>query len=106
MRESPGESYFLIRMPFDRNVPYNALPPLPPPVEVETHDVLKRAIAASRALAELKGLGNVIPNQSVLVNSIVLQEAKASSEIENIMTTHEALFRAMAGNAPPADAAT
>jgi Fic family protein len=45
-------------------------------------------------LAELKGLGETIPNQAILVNSIILQEAKASSEVENIITTHDALFRA------------
>jgi len=76
-------------MIFDPQRPYNDLPPLPPKAEVETRAVLKRAIAASRALAELKGQGGVIPNQAMLVNSLVLQEAKASSEIENIVTTNE-----------------
>jgi len=45
-------------------------------------------------LAELKGLGTAIPNQALLVDSLILQEAKASSEIENIVTASDALFRA------------
>ena len=93
-------------MSFDPRVPYNDLPPLPPKTDAETRAVLKRAIPASRALAELKGLGGIIPNQSMLVNSVVLQEAKASSEIENIVTTNDALFRAMAAGAGPVDPAT
>jgi Fic family protein len=57
-------------------------------------------------LAELKGLGKTIPNQSILVNSIILQEAKASSEIENIITTHDALFRAFSAKTTQIDPAT
>lgn len=82
-------------MAFNPNRPYNELPPLPPKVEVETKDVLKKTITAGRALAELKGLGETIPDQSMLVNTIVLQEAQASSEIENIVTTNDALYRAI-----------
>jgi Fic family protein len=87
-------------------MPYNDLRPLPPKVEVESRAVLKQAIAASRALAELKGHGGVIPNQAMLINSLVLQEAKASSEIENIVTTNDALFRAMASGSGTVDPAT
>ena len=93
-------------MTFDSRQPYNDLPPLPPPVEVETKAVLKQAIAANRALAELKGQGALIPNQSMLINTLVLQEAKASSEIENIVTTNDALFRAMAASGGAVDPAT
>ena len=93
-------------MSFDPNIPFNDLPPLPPKADVETRAVLKKAIAASRALAELKGQGGVIPNQAMLVNSLVLQEAKASSEIENIITTNDALFRALAAGSGPVDPAT
>ena len=93
-------------MTFDPKQPYNELPPLPPKADVETRAVLKQAIAASRALAELKGHGGVIPNQAMLVNSLVLQEAKASSEIENIITTNDALFRAMAAGSGAEDPAT
>ena len=93
-------------MTYDRQKPFNDLPSLPPPVEVETKAVLKKAIIANRALAELKGQGAIIPNQAMLVNSLVLQEAKASSEIENIVTTNDALFQAMAGASGTVDPAT
>lgn len=71
-------------MAFDPKIPYNGLPPLPPEVDVENKTILKETIAARSALAELKGLGETIPNQALLVDSLILQEAKASSEIENI----------------------
>ena len=67
---------------FDRNAPFNDLPTLPPAVEVETPAVLKKAIAASRALAELKGMAKRMPNQAMLINGLVLREARASLEIE------------------------
>jgi len=93
-------------MNFDRNAPHNALPDLPPPVELETKAVLKRAVAAHRALADLRGMAARIPNPELLVNSIVLQEARLSSEIENIVTTQDELFRAAADPDGKADAAT
>ena len=71
-------------MSFDRSLPYNSLPSVPPSgVELETKAVLKQAIAANRALAELIDAGELIPNQAVLVRLIGLQEARLSSEIEN-----------------------
>jgi len=93
-------------MSFDRAKPYNNLPLLPPRVDLETKAVLKKAIIAGRALAELKGLGATIPNQSILINSLVLQEAKASSEIENIITTNDALFKAFSAQTSRIDPAT
>lgn len=78
------------------NQPYNDLPLLPPAVDLETPGILKKAIAANRRLAELKGLVKSIPNQGILVNGIVLQEARLSSEIENIFTTNDELYRAAA----------
>jgi cell filamentation protein, protein adenylyltransferase len=78
------------------NQPYNDLPLLPPMVELENVMILKKAIAANRALAELKGAVKSIPNQGILVNGIVLQEARLSSEIENIVTTNDELYRAAA----------
>lgn len=81
-------------MAYRRNEPHNDLPPLPPEHDLETVPVMRQCIAASRALAELKGAGNLIPNQAILINSIPLQEARLSSEIENIVTTQDALFRA------------
>jgi len=80
----------------NRDRPYNDLPLLPPSCELETTAILKKAIAANRKLAELKGLVNSIPNQAILVNGIVLQEARLSSEIENIVTTNDELYRAAA----------
>jgi len=78
----------------DPRRPYNDLPLLPPPgVQLETHAVLKRCVTARTALAELRLAGHLIPDQSVLINSIPLLEAKDSSEIENIVTTNDELFR-------------
>ncbi len=84
-------------MTLDRDRPYNELPLLPPQgVALETVPVLKQAIAASRELAELKGAGRQIPNQRILLTGIVMQEARLSSEIENIVTTNDELYQAMA----------
>ncbi len=79
-------------MAFDPAKPYNALPPLPPGVELESRAVLKACIAARAAVAELKAVGQLIPNQGVLINTIPLLEAQASSEIENIVTTTDQMF--------------
>ena len=81
-------------MTFNPAEPHNDLPLLPPRAELETRAVLKKCVTATRALAELKGAGDLIPNQSMLINAIPLQEAKLSSEIENIVTTQDALFHA------------
>lgn len=80
-------------MAFDPLRPYNDLPPLPPSAEIETRAVLKACIEARAAVAELRQAGELIPNQAVLINSIPLLEAQASSEIENIVTTTDRLFR-------------
>jgi len=82
-----------IDMTFRPDRPFNALPVLPPKAEVETRRVLKLCIEARTALAELKGAGDRIPNQAVLINTIPILEAQASSEIENIVTTADRLFR-------------
>lgn len=74
--------------------PTYKLPLLPPSVELETVPVLKALATANRALAELKGRAATIPNQGILIDSLALQEAKASSEIENIVTTQDELFQA------------
>src|SRR5665213_2370313 len=73
------------------------------PKSFETLPILKATVAASRRLAELKGVAAAIPNQSILISTLGLQEAKDSSAIENIVTTHDDLFRSaafpeMAGN--------
>ncbi len=90
-------------MPFERTQPYNDLPLLPPAVELESKAVLKQAIKANRVLANLRGLAAQIPNQNVLISSIVLQEARLSSEIENIVTTNDELYRADADPEGKAD---
>ncbi len=82
-------------MPFTPDQPYNDLPFLPPSAQIETVITLKHAITASRAVAELKGAGERIPNQNLLIRAIVLQEARLSSEIENIVTTNDDLYRAL-----------
>ena len=72
----------------------------------ETPAILKRLAAASRQLAELKGVAASIPNQSILINTLGLQEAKDSSEIENIVTTHDELFQGdLLSDAAPSPAA-
>lgn len=70
------------------------LPKLPVKKELESKKVLKKVVSSNRALAELKGVAETIPNQSILINALALQEAKDSSEIENIVTTHDELYRA------------
>lgn len=69
------------------------LPLLPPSVEIETPKVLKQLSKAHRYLAELKGTVKTIPNENILINTLTLQEAKDSSEIENIVTTHDDLYK-------------
>ena len=69
---------------------------LPPQAELETKHVLKQLAKSHKALAELKGYAGRIPNAGILINAVLLNEAKDSSEIENIITTHDELFIAMA----------
>ncbi|MBV7295990.1 Fic family protein [Corynebacterium sp. TAE3-ERU12] len=76
------------------NSPYQSLPPLPPAGCYETAGVFKATIAATRALAFLDGACGRLPDATVLTNLIPLLEAKSSSEIENIVTTNDELFRA------------
>jgi len=66
---------------------------LPLDKELETKRVLKALPSAHAALAELKGMASTIPNQHILINTLGLQEAKDSSAIENIITTHDDLFK-------------
>ena len=80
---------------FDRKIPYNNLPLLPPNVEIETKAVLKKTISASRALAQLNGELINLPNPTLFLDTVYLQEAKASSEIENIITTNDDLYQAI-----------
>jgi Fic family protein len=73
--------------------PFNEIPLLPPAAELETRAILKHCISARAALAELKGAAELIPNQAILINTLPLLEAQASSEIENIVTTTDRLFQ-------------
>ncbi len=92
---------------FDPKVPFNGLPALPPPLdEVETPKILKKCISARVALAELRQAAELIPNAAVLVNALPLLEARASSEIENIVTTTDKLFEFMDESDKHADPAT
>ena len=93
----------MTRMHFSPEKPFNQLPDLPPSVELETPRVLKATTRASRALAELKGRTHTIPNPTILLNTLALQEAKLSSEIENIFTTNDELYRGLAANGNGAD---
>jgi len=93
-------------MPYDRSKPHNNLPQLPPSVDIETKSILKAAINAARALAELKQAGGLVPNQAVLINTIPLLEAQVSSEIENIVTTADRLFRLASDEKSAGDPAT
>lgn len=70
------------------------IPTLPLSQEIETKAILKQVNSANKRLAELKGVARTIPNENILINSLVLQEAKDSSAVENIVTTHDELYKA------------
>ena len=74
--------------------------------KTETIKILKAENKAVKALAELKGCANLIPNQSILINAVVLQESKDSSEIENIITTKDDLYKAVSETVKKIDSAT
>ncbi len=84
-----------MRLLYNSSLPYNNLPVLPPVEDVETKIILKKAIAANKALAELRGWSFTQANPFLLLQSITLQEAKASSEIENVVTTNDELYQAL-----------
>jgi Fic family protein len=85
--------------------PYNDLPPLPPALDLEPKAVLKQCVTARAELAGLKQAAELIPNPAMLINTLPVLEARASSEIENIVTTADRLFRHLAGDSG-ADPAT
>lgn len=80
---------------FNQSEPYNNLPLLPPKADLETKEILTKTIKASRALAQLNGAIRNLPNPSLFLDTLHLQEAKASSEIENIITTNDNLYQAV-----------
>jgi len=87
--------------------PFNDLPLLPPAKDqIETVKILHQLVKSSVALAELKGLAKILPNPTILLNAIILKEARASSEIENVITTQDKLYQALSAKGVEADAAT
>lgn len=93
-------------LPWSPNRPFNELPPLPPAADLESRAVLKQCVASRAALAGLKQAAELIPNQTMLINTIPILEAKDSSEIENIVTTADKLFQYAQSQAGAADAET
>ncbi len=91
---------------FDRKVPYNDLPLLPPKRDIETKDILRKTISAGRALAQLNGTLMNLPNPTLFLDTIYLQEAKASSEVENIITTNDELYKSLVADRKIEDPAT
>jgi Fic family protein len=79
--------------PGSRRSPYNELPPLPPSTSLETPAILKATLKARTALSALDRLAAKLPNPGILVRTLPLMEARCSSEIENIVTTDDVLFR-------------
>jgi Fic family protein len=80
---------------FNPKLPYNNLPPLPPKADIETKKILLKTISAGRALAQLNGTLTNLPNPNLFLDTIYLQEAKASSEVENIITTNDELYQSL-----------
>jgi len=83
---------------FDRKTPYNDLPPLPPTADIETKSILRKTISAGRALAKFNGRLMNLPNPNLFLDTIYLQEAKTSSEVENIVTTNDELYKSLAAD--------
>ena len=81
-------------MSYNRNSPFNGLPNLPPADFTESPEILKHLTKAARYLGELNGLCTSLPDPKLLINTIVLQESKNSSAIENIVTTQDELYKA------------
>lgn len=81
-------------MSWSPEVPFNDLPPLPPAgLDLEPKPVLKATVEARTALATLAQAGQLLPNPNILIHAVPLLEAQASSEIENIVTTADELFK-------------
>lgn len=80
---------------FNRTIPYNNLPALPPETNLETTKVLRKTIDAGRVLAQLNGMLTHLPNPGLFLDTIHLQEAKGSSEIEQIITTNDDLYKSV-----------
>ncbi|MBO9620952.1 MAG: Fic family protein, partial [Niabella sp.] len=94
-------------MKLNLQTPHNGLPHLPASQsKIETIPILRQVAKSAIALAELKGLAHTLPNPSILLNAVILKEARASSEIENVITTHDKLYQALSAKGIEIDAAT
>ena len=91
---------------FDRKIPYNDLPLLPPKADIETKRILRKTISAGRALAQLNGTLLNLPNPTLFLDTIYLREAKASSEVENIITTNDELYKSLVADRKIENSAT
>lgn len=91
---------------FNREIPYNDLPLLPPKADIETKSILRKTISAGRALAQLNGTLLNLPNPTLFLDTIYLQEAKASSEVENIITTNDELYKSLVADRKVENSAT
>lgn len=91
---------------FNREIPYNDLPLLPPKADIETKEILRKTISAGRALAQLNGTLLNLPNPTLFLDTIYLQEAKASSEVENIITTNDELYKSLVADKKVENSAT
>ncbi|MFN5371161.1 MAG: Fic family protein [Bacteroidia bacterium] len=91
---------------FNREIPYNDLPLLPPNADIETKSILRKTISAGRALAQLNGTLLNLPNPTLFIDTIYLQEAKASSEVENIITTNDDLYKSLVAEKKVENSAT
>ena len=88
-------------------IPFNDLPILPPAKEfIESVIILKQLVKSSVALAELKGIINILPNPEILLNAVILKEARASSEIENVITAQDRLYQALSAKGNQIDTST
>lgn len=88
----------------NNEIPFNDLPALPPAKElIESVIILKQLVKSSVALAELKGMVNILPNPEILLNAVILKEARASSEIENVITTQDKLYQALSAKGDQID---
>jgi Fic family protein len=101
---SPGSCSFMADN-WRPDRPFNDLPALPPKVDIETKSVLRKCITARAAVGELKQATKLIPNERMLISLIPVLEARASSAIENIVTTTDKLFKSV-GREDTADPAT
>src|SRR6266542_1398290 len=100
------DGFDMTTRPFNPDVPFNDLPGLPPAADLESRAILKACIPARAALTELNAAADLIPNPTILINTIPVLGARASSEIENVVTSTDRLFQFAADGAMAADPAT